>query len=67
MPNFICNKCGGVIDVPALKRKIKNDRINNNHIHSCETTYYGICEKCLEEQEEAHRRDCERIAGDIWE
>ena len=36
-------------------------------------TYYStldsgdICEKCLEEQEEAHRRDCERIAGDIWE
>ena len=46
--HFICSKCGGVIDVPALKRKIKNDRINNNHIHSCETTYYGICEKCLD-------------------
>ena len=45
--HFICKKCGGVIDVPSLTDKLKSDKIENNHIDSCETTYFGICAKCL--------------------
>ena len=45
--HFICEKCGNVIDVPLSNKKIKKCDCGNHRIHSCETTYRGICECCL--------------------
>ena len=44
--HFICEKCGNVVDVPSSKR-IKKAVCGNHRIHSCETTYRGVCECCL--------------------
>ena len=46
--HFICGKCGGVIDVKSIKRNLNKVELGNNRICSCETTYYGVCEHCVE-------------------